>query len=326
MRIFKKILTVIIRIGISIALLFLLFRQVDVQNMLRIMKGAHRGLLLVGFVFTFFSFAFCFVRWRGLLNAAEIRIPFKRTLISFSGGIFFNLFLPSAIGGDFVRSIDLAMHTKKPRQIVASVLLDRISGYAGLVLLVLCALALGGRLVFTRAVLVPVAIIASVLGVILLALFNEFVYKKLNKILAVAGAGRFWDSIRNLHEELYIFRRQRKALFLSVFFSLIVQIVNPIAFFFIALALGVKVSIVYFFVFLPIIGAITMLPISLGGLGVRDATTIFFFGLIGVAKDLAFAMSLLGFFFVIIFGAFGGLIYVLTVHHRRLQSYQPPSF
>jgi hypothetical protein len=106
--------------------------------------------------------------------------------------------------------------------------------------------------------------------------------------------------------------------------SLLVQIVSPLISFVIALSLGIKINIIYFFIFLPIIGAITLLPISIGGLGLRDATTIFFFAKAGVSKDLAFAMSLISFFFLLVYGAIGGLIYVLTVHHRRIQHNQPP--
>jgi hypothetical protein len=75
---------------------------------------------------------------------------------------------------------------------------------------------------------------------------------------------------------------------------------------------------VYYIVFIPIVGAITMLPISIGGLGVRDASTIFFLAKAGVGNDLALAMSLISFFFILIYAAAGGLIYVLTVSHRRL--------
>jgi len=75
---------------------------------------------------------------------------------------------------------------------------------------------------------------------------------------------------------------------------------------------------IYFFIFLPVIGAITLLPISLGGLGLRDATTIFFFAKIGVGKDLAFAMSLLSFSFLLFYGSIAGLIYFITVNHRKL--------
>ena len=75
---------------------------------------------------------------------------------------------------------------------------------------------------------------------------------------------------------------------------------------------------------MPIIGAITLLPISIGGLGLRKNTTMLFFTQAGVSKDMAVAMSLLNFSFIVAYGAIGGLIYVFTLHYRRQQPHQAP--
>jgi hypothetical protein len=96
-----------------------------------------------------------------------------------------------------------------------------------------------------------------------------------------------------------------------------------VSIYFIGLSLGVKIDFVYFLIFLPIIGAITLLPIAMGGLGLREGLFVVYFAKAGVIKQLALAMSLLSFSFIIFYGAIGGLIYVLTVYRRRLQSNKP---
>jgi hypothetical protein len=319
----KKILSVLLRISISIILLIFLFRLVDKRILLEVIKNADKPLLFLAFFTLFFIYLFCLFRWEMLLKAADIRLPLKRVIISFSGGIFFSLFLPSTIGGDLMRSIDLAAHTKKPKEVVATVFLDRLSGYTGLVILALLALLFGWKFIQDSSVLFSAVIITAVLIAVLLILFNNFLYSKINKFLDTSGAGKIRESIKNLHQEIHIFRHHKKMILNNLAMSLFIQTISPISFYFIALSLGIKINIVYFFIFLPIIGAITLLPISIGGLGLRDATTIFFFAKAGVSKDLSFAMSLLSFLFILIYGALGGLIYVLTIRHRRLQSPQP---
>jgi len=126
-----------------------------------------------------------------------------------------------------------------------------------------------------------------------------------------------------LHQEIHIFRYNKRMILNNLIISFIIQTLSPISFYFIAKSIGLDLNIVYFFVFLPVIGAITLLPISIGGLGLRDATTIFFFAKVGVSKDLSFAMSLLSFAFILIYGVLGGIIYVLTVRHRRIQLHKP---
>jgi hypothetical protein len=126
----------------------------------------------------------------------------------------------------------------------------------------------------------------------------------------------------NLHREIHAFAGRRKILVWNILFSVTVQMISPLAFYIIALALGVNLKPVYFFIFLPIIGAVTLLPISIGGLGLRENLTVFFFGQLGLAKNVAVAMSLLSFTFIFIYGILGGIVYVFTVHHRRIQYHQ----
>jgi len=319
---FKKFLSVLLRVGVSVIILFFLFRQVDEKVLFEIIKGSNKWFLLLAFVIFSSGYILGILRWEMLLKAIKINLSLKRIVISSAGGVFFSLFLPSTIGGDLVRSVDLAAHTKRPREVIATVLLDRLSGYVGLVLLALLSLAVGWKLVPLKSVLPAVFIITSILIAGLLVLFNKFAYNKVNKLLTSPSAGKIRESIKNLHHEIHLFRQQKKVISKNLGVSFLIQLSSPLAFYVIALSLGIKISVIYFFVFLPIIGAITLLPISIGGLGLRDATTIFFFGTVGVSKDLAFAMSLVSFFFILVFAAVGGLIYVLTVHHRRIQHHQ----
>lgn len=320
MTILKKVFSILARIGISILLLWFVFRQVDERMMLSIIKSANKGLLLLACVIYANVYLLCLLRWQVLLKAVDMDIPFHRILISFSGGVFFSLFLPSTIGGDFMRSIDLAAYSHKPRQVVATVFVDRLSGYIGMVILSVLALGFGWNLLrLHSSILISIMALIFILVFILIVLFNHVVYSHLNRLLQSPTAGRIRVFLTNLHREIHYFVNRKKAVALSVIFSLLVQIIAPLTFFIVAVALGVKLQIIYFLIFLPIIGAVTMLPISIGGLGVRDALTVFFFAQVGMGKDLAFAMSLVSFLFILFYGAVGGIIYVLTIHHRRLQ-------
>jgi len=324
MDVFKKIISVILRVAISIALLAFLFRQVDEKTLFTLVKNADKKLLFLAFFVFFLAYPLCLLRWEMLLKAAKIHLPLKRVIISYSGGLFFNLFLPSTIGGDFVRSVDLASHTKKPKEVVATVLLDRLSGYIGLAFIALLAVIIGGKLVEDPSVIVAVTIIVALLVAILLSLFNNYAYTKINRLLHSPDAGRIRDAITSLHQEMYLFGKDKKVVLNNLFISVLIQLTAPVAFLLLGLSLGIKINIAYYFVFLPVIGAITLLPISIGGLGLRDASTVYFFAKAGVAKDLAFAMSLLNFSFIIIIGGIGGIIYVFTVRHRRLQYHKSP--
>ncbi len=319
----KKIFSIFLRIGISIILLTFLFRQVDTKSLFEMIRHSHKLYLLLSFLIMSGMYIFCIFRWHMLLKGAGIDLALKRVLISSAGGAFFSLFLPSTIGGDLMRSIDLAAHTKKTKEVVATVLLDRLSGYVALVIVAILAIGFGWRFIQDSSVIFAVVILALALLAILAVFFNKFIYAKINKFFGSSSAGKIRETIKGLHQEIHVFRHKKWLIVNNLLLSFIVQLIAPTCAYLIALAIGIKISFMYFLVFLPIIGAITMLPISIGGLGVRDAAMIYFFAKAGVAKDAAFAMSLINFGMVIIYGALGGLIYVLTVRHRRLQHHQP---
>ena len=315
----KKLLGIILRVGISMALLVFLFGQVDGKALFRIIRGADIWLLLLAFLIFTLVYAVCLFRWEMLLKAVRVHLPVKRVIVSFSGGMFFNVFMPSTIGGDLVRSLDLAAHTKKGKEVVATVLLDRLSGYAGMVLVAVAAMIFGYRLVQDKVVVLIVLAIVALLALILLLLFNNFFFSKINRFFHSPNGSRLMTAIKNTHQELYYFRQRKRVLFLNLAYSIFIQVVAPVSYYLIAVALGIKTDIIYFFIFFPLIGAITLLPISIGGLGLRDATTIYFFAKAGMAKDAAFAISIMVFFYTLLLGALGGIIYVFTLHSRRVQ-------
>lgn len=321
----KKVLPLLLRIGISIILLFFLFKfqQVDTHKVLESIKNADKGFLFLALIVSLFCYILAIFRWEMLLRGAKIHLSLKRVIISFSGGVFFNALLPSTVGGDLVRSIDLSTHTKRPREVVATVLLDRLSGYAGLVIVALLSLLFGWKLIHHKSVLLSIAVITGVLFAVLLILFNRFLYSKINQILHSPKAGRIREAVKNLHHEVHIFRHHKKIIVNNLILSVLIQGIAPLSFYITALALGIKINIIYFFIYLPIISAITLLPISIGGLGLRENITKIFFVQAGVVDNAAVAMAILNTFFIFVYAGIGGIIYALTVRHRRIQYHKP---
>lgn len=316
-----------LRFGISIILLaaLFIFKNINLSELLHDIKSADKLVLFLAFVLFSSIYILGFLRWYMLLKAAEVHISVKRAVTSYAGGNFFSCLLPSSIGGDLVRSIDLAKYTQKPKEVVATVFLDRLSGYVGLVAVLLIALAWGWDSVGRNiAALVSVAIITGIMILILLVLFNKFVFSQINKLLHFPNSGRILEILKNLLHEIHYFRKHKKILFYNFIISVIVQVIGPVVFYVTALSLGLKgINLVYFFVFIPIIGAITLLPISIGGLGLRESTAALFLPAAGLTASSSAAIALVNSFFILMYGAIGGLIYVLTVHHRRVQHHQP---
>ncbi len=320
----KKAGILLTRVVISLALLIFLLRQVDLRSLLGLMRRADKLLFAGAAGLYVVVYMLCFLRWKTLLKAAGIDLGLKQLIPPYAGGIFFNIFLPSSIGGDVVRSFDLAASTRRTPEVVASALVDRLSGYGGLVIVSILSLIAGTSMITERSVYVSVAVIAAVLAGLLLVLFNSYFYRKINAMLASPVTGSLRATLGSIHTHTHIFRHKKKAVGLSLLISLGVQLLSPLTSYLLCRSLGFDIGLIYFFVFVPIIGAVTMLPISIGGLGLRDALTVYFFAQAGLGRNAAFAMSLLGFFIMLVLAAVGGITYVFTLHHRRVQSRPAP--
>ncbi|HNW39470.1 MAG TPA: lysylphosphatidylglycerol synthase transmembrane domain-containing protein, partial [Candidatus Omnitrophota bacterium] len=227
----KKVISLLARLSVSCLLLVLLFKfnKIDLAVLTNDIKGADKWLLAVGFLFSIFSCILGFLRWKMLLAGAGIKASLKKLISTFSGGIFFSIFLPSTIGGDLVRVADLAQHTQKAKEVVATVFLDRLSGYIGLVLVIFPALLLGGDLISDKVVFSSVSTIILLLAVILLVLFNNSIYSRITKFFSTPGSGKIKETLKNIHREIHVFRHQKRMIVSNLLISFIIQLTLPIS-------------------------------------------------------------------------------------------------
>ncbi|MDO8747514.1 MAG: lysylphosphatidylglycerol synthase transmembrane domain-containing protein [Candidatus Omnitrophota bacterium] len=332
----KKTISTSLRIFISLALLFVLFRKIDFKGTLKVIANLNLFYFTLALVIFFILTILVFYRWKMLLDAHKVDVPLMRALNSFSGGLFLNLFTPSTIGGDLSRSIDLGAHTKRYGVIAATVLLDRLSGFAGLVTVAIVSLIFGHRLIDDFSVYATVSLLACLLIGVFLILFNRRIYDRLNRSVSNpstslgispeqsrrAKKGKFWENFKKLHSEIYFFRQHRGVLCANFLYSIVIQAGASVFSYFVLRSLNTKISLLYPLVFNPVITVITTIPISISGLGLRDAATVFFYKKADVSEGIALALSILNFTTILIFGLIGGILYVSTLHYRRLQPNQ----
>jgi uncharacterized membrane protein YbhN (UPF0104 family) len=83
-------------------------------------------------------------------------------------------------------------------------------------------------------------------------------------------------------------------------------------------SLGIELNIIHYLILIPIISSVTVLPISIGGLGLRDNAAVVLFSALGIAKEMVVAMTLINFAFIFFIGIIGGIIYGAALYSRRL--------
>jgi uncharacterized protein (TIRG00374 family) len=268
-----------------------------------------------GFVFVVINFL-VLVRWYIFMRVLKLDVSIGLVCRYFFIGLFCNLFLPTSIGGDLVKAIGLSRGVGQKPKVFASVVLDRLSGFAGLVILAAIAYAAGSRLIDAPSVMIPIAVLSVLSLVIGGMLFNAKVYNFFGAL--VSRFPRVQKGIMEMHEDVMLMKGKKRSGWGCVALSCFVQALGAYMAYLIALGLHQDVHLLPFLVFAPIVAAVTFLP-SIGGLGVREIGWVYFLGKIGIAQGIAVGLSLISFFYVIVLGLIGGIVYVTTTPARRIQ-------
>jgi uncharacterized membrane protein YbhN (UPF0104 family) len=210
-------------------------------------------------------------------------------------GMFFNLFLPTSVGGDVVRAWYLGGGSEPSAFL--SVLVDRLSGLA-----VLLALACGA--VILCPIRLPAWIVASVWCAAGAALISGLVLPAL-----IRGSRRF-EKARRLAERSLVYLQQPRLLLGTTALSFFIQAGNVLLVWLVGQAVRAPVPASYYWIMVPMVTLLTMLPVSLNGMGVREGGTILFLTPLGVSHATALSLAVLWFAVFTAASLVGGVLYL----------------
>jgi uncharacterized protein (TIRG00374 family) len=313
---FKNIIISFLPYFLSLALLVGLFMTIDYKDLWQDIKGADmRYMWAAAFIFFLINFMIIW-RWRILMKAVGLNARRLSSMRWYFIGLFSSLAPISTIGSDVIRGLGLAQELGHKPKIFASIVLDRLSGFAGIVILAVAAYAFGHGIISNK--LVIVAIVALSLGsvVVVVMLFSHRVFSFACN--AFAKWPKVRDNLMRLHYDIVLLKGKQSKGWESIMISIAAQIVLAVEFYLTAKGLHMNVPLVYFIIFSPIVCVVTTLP-SVGGLGFREISWVYLLPLVGVSKEMAGGLSLINSAFNIINGLLGGLFYVTTLSARRLQ-------
>jgi len=130
------------KILISAVLIVYLFfiRKVDISGVVSSLKGVNFLWLMAGLALLGLGRLITARRWQVILSSQRINVPLGTLLKSLFTANFFNLFLPSTIGGDAMRIYDISRYSRRPGTSVATILIERIMGIFALAIIALSSL------------------------------------------------------------------------------------------------------------------------------------------------------------------------------------------
>lgn len=298
----------LIRAASSILLIVILLNFVGRDAQMRAFSSINPLHFTIGLAAYLAALAFWALRWYLFIRASGERTSYGHALLTLLHGLFYSLFLPTLVGTDMGRMVELSHDRHNNRSnAVSTVLLDRFMGLITLVLMAVIALILGSQYITDQSVigLVLMTLAALVIGWVIF--FNRRIMDALfGVIFHLPIIRRLETKIRHLYETLCQLHHKPRLLFAAGNVSLLNSIAETGSVIFAARALGIEIEPVYFFIFMPLIWLIMIVPISVSGLGLREGAFVFFFTQIGVSSADAVALSLLYYSFNVIVALGGG--------------------
>jgi|WetSurMetagenome_2_1015567.scaffolds.fasta_scaffold02364_3 glycosyltransferase 2 family protein len=298
-----------LKVLVTVLLLFLIFRSVDVQEVRQDLKSLDKSVLLFLMAACWLGQLLCSQRWRLLAASLGLRGTYRSFVQMYFVGMFFNIGLPSLVGGDFIKAYVLSRKTGTPIQAwFASVLQDRVAGLISMLLygtlaVIICPMTWRGIPLWLAYLMIWLLVISSLLLV--------WIGDKIFEGVLVPGKKsfrqKFYRFVADFHRELSSMRISVGGAAQVIIYSMLNSALVLWVYQMITVAVGYKVGLLPFSALFPLIVLVTMLPVSIGGLGVREWAYVEALSLVGVPGNSALLISLTTSAFMIVMNVVGAI-------------------
>jgi uncharacterized protein (TIRG00374 family) len=317
------------KIVLVATILTLVFRQLDLKRAGEVVRNAAL-LPIVGAVLLFLcNRVLTAIKWDLLLRKNGIHAGIPRLIRAMFVSSFLGIILPSGLGADLIRLVQIGKENRKLTESASSVLADRMLAIVALSILSCIAAVIAIPLINDAAVIYAVLAIAAILTLIILGIMGPFslpLYNHLEKGLRELLMLCHLDKKRHItallekaNHTITRIHNSFRSLFRSpVLFSqvlvmnLLVQAVRILQIYALFTALHCTVPWVVLVAFVPMIILLTLLPVSpFLGIGVKEGAFVYLFSQIGVAAEISFSVSILS-HLVLLIGLIPGAILAMS--------------
>jgi uncharacterized protein (TIRG00374 family) len=316
-----KLGKLIARLLITGLALFFILRMVDLSAVLPLFARADFPYVGIAVGVSLLIRVVMAWKWKLLLHYCGAMLSLGSLLRISLVSAFIGIALPSGVGTDIIRTISVGRLTGYTSAAVSTIA-DRVMAVVALALWSLAAAVVALWVTPTlKHVLLPIVAICAGIIVALIMLLSDTAMRIASRLRARkkrVGSSRVHRLIAHMMNKAVLIHHELRRLFssptifVSVFsFNLLFQGARIIMFYVLFLAVGVHVAIIFHIIFAPIVIFGTLLPLSFLGIGIKEATIVFFYTRVGVDPASAFAVSMWTYIVNILPLAIGGFLYLL---------------
>ena len=292
-------------------LAFILIKEVRVKDILLALKNIDIFWLALSFSLHALGLLISAYRWQILIRAHKDEAPLGYLAKSYLVGNFFNLFLPTRFGGDVVRMWDGSRYSHSFLKSSAIVIVER---FTGVIILLLFAFTVA----LTRldmAQRLPIIWISLLVGLIGLLSAFLFFTPAVSRFIEKMPEKKYWlklkSKIKEFRHVVLVYKAKKGVFYQALFWAFLLQINVILHYYLAGKAFHLEIPFFDYFIIIPIILLILTIPVTISGLGLREALFIQIFAAYAIADHVAFSFSLVADFgFTLIIGIIGGIVFI----------------
>ncbi len=307
----KQKITFAIKLLISVGLVAFLYSKINLGDVVSLVANIDGVFLLILFGILFFNTVISTLKWKILLLADDIHLPFKNLLSSYMIASFFNIFMPSNIGGDSYRIVDIAKQSSKPVHTFASVFIDRLSGFFALSIMGFVFPLVGrGLLEDSKVLFVPFGIFLIIV-IMIWSLYNQKLLRWGLRITRIDRITKVSSMIDQFLDSVTAYKEKKGVIPKIMGVSFVFQFTVILFVYLLSTTIGYNIPLIYFCMFVPLISLLEAIPASIYGIGFRDAGYVIFFTQVGRTREDGCTMAFLYVAVTLLYALIGGVMFVV---------------
>ena len=281
-----------LRIAASAAMLAVLLTRFPATDLQRWpnWRGSSWLWLFASLVITAAAFGLASIRWLEVCRVLGKPQNFRDVFSHFLAGQFVGNFLPTTVGGDILRVSRLGSQISDHSTAFASVVIERLTGWVVLPLITLLTLVFNPELVSTRGGQIALAL---AVGTLIVLSFTIYLAEHPRFGGRLRGENRVTASLAAVHRGLNAYRRVPREMLRLLTVAVAFQLCLVVAVICIAKAIDVGLGPAVWLAFIPMVFVAQVLPVAIGGIGVREAALVLFLDSSGVSSGHSVALGLL---------------------------------
>jgi uncharacterized protein (TIRG00374 family) len=301
-----------IRLVLSIALFSIALNVVDWSRVKQMLVMISLGWLALHFLSLLIERLVFAWKWHGLLVVKGIDIPALNLLAITLVGKFWGMFLPSSVGVDVVRGYYLYRYIGRGADSVSSVLVDKIIALWALLLIGSIGLIVYGGVLDGPEIGLYLFAVMGLTGLCLYLAVRPGFASWVSAWLPRFFGEKVGTGLGKLYDSFLAYQAYPAALVKCFVLALLMQFIRVVSAWTMANALGIDIPFIYYVLIIPVSMILIMLPISIGGFGLREGVLVGLFALAGFSTTDAFALGFGISITDMMISLSGGLIYLFA--------------